>query len=188
VSRVRQPEKNDPTTNLFNEWCRHIEEGLSSMARAPVHAVMRRQVTVVGLDTSEPSTAAILAERGLSWAPVVDQKGRLRGIVSLADLWKEEHDEDDRPPIRMRGLGPGFHEEAPWRVASELMRPTPLSVHEDATLADAAARLTRQGLESVPCTDDRGHLVGMLHAVDILDWLLQRHTADDTDPGSRELH
>jgi CBS-domain-containing membrane protein len=147
---------------------------LSSLAHAPVNAVMRRQVTVVGLDTSEPSTAAILAERGLSWAPVVDQKGRLRGVVSLADLWKEEHSEDDRPPIRMRKLGPGFHEEAPWRVASELMRAAPLSVHEESTLADTVARMTRLSLDAVPCTDDRGHLVGMLHAVDVLHWLLER--------------
>jgi CBS domain-containing protein len=156
--------------------------GPSSKAGVLVHAVMRRQVTVVGLDTSEPSTAAILAERALAWAPVVDQKGRLRGVVSLADLWKEEHAEDDRPPIRTRKLGPGFHEEAPWRVASELMRAALLSVHEDAGLRETAARMARLGLDAVPCTDDRGHLVGMLHAVDILGWLLAPCAADDSQP------
>ena len=48
--------------------------------------VMTTDVITVDPDTTVQALAALLAERGISGAPVVDSSGRLVGIVSEGDL------------------------------------------------------------------------------------------------------
>jgi CBS domain-containing protein len=184
--------------STVTEWSTHLEAGISTLGHVPVQAVMRRNVSFVDLDTSEPSAAAVMAERALPWVPVVDRRGKLRGLVTLADLWKEEHAEGDLPPralvaspkLGRFNLGAGFHEEPVWRTAADLLRPSPLVLSESTPVAEAARLMAKRSLDTAPCIDAIGHLTGVLHAVDVLVFCLERRrhepVAESLAEGTRD--
>jgi CBS domain-containing protein len=54
------------------------------------------------------------------------------------------------------------------KTASDLMTPNPLSLREQATLADAIQFLTSKGFSAAPVIDDTGRPVGVLSRADIV--------------------
>jgi CBS-domain-containing membrane protein len=65
---------------------------------------MTREVVTVDEEASFKKIAATMAERGVSAPPVLDQDGRVAGIVSEADLLlKEEFPEGPAGGRRFRG-------------------------------------------------------------------------------------
>lgn len=53
-------------------------------------------------------------------------------------------------------------------MAKDLMTPNPVSIHEQATLREAAALLTDREINAVPVIDDAGRPVGVLSRADIV--------------------
>jgi CBS domain-containing membrane protein len=59
---------------------------LEVVALDPVSKVMTSPVTTVGVDTPVSELVGLMADRGLRHLPVVDDDGRLAGIVTRAEL------------------------------------------------------------------------------------------------------
>ncbi len=59
---------------------------LKAPAGAPVESVMSREVVSVSPDTPVEEIIKRLAERNIKRVPVIDEAGRLVGIVSRADI------------------------------------------------------------------------------------------------------
>jgi hypothetical protein len=68
-------------------------------AEMKVEDVMTREVISVRPETSLKEVASILAEKGISGVPVVDEAGELVGVVSEGDIVFKE-----RPPSSRRGM------------------------------------------------------------------------------------
>lgn len=99
---------------------------------------------------------AYLMALGISSAPVVDETGHLRGIISLRDLLQRERD----------GV----------TVAQQMSTPA-VSVGQDATIEDAGELIGRTGHHHLPVVDERGVPVGMVSSLDVIRGLLGQPAA-----------
>jgi CBS domain-containing protein len=165
--------------STYTEWAHHIEAGISTLVASPVHAVMRRDVPTVLRSMSEETLAEYMVERGLAEAPVVDEHGRMVGFVTAVDLLRAHLDDPELsygPPQPSEGgqLGAGFHDEHQPRAVVEDMEPVPITLDEHDSLAKALMLMASSFVDRAPVVTQDGHFVGMLHAGDVLAWLLEQ--------------
>ncbi len=131
--------------------------------------VMTRAVVVVNGSASFKDVVRRMHEHRVSALPVVDDDGRLVGIVSEADLILKED-----PELEEGGrLFVGRHrrherEKAAGLRASELMTAPAITVTPDAGLGEAARLMHRKGIKRVPVVDADGRLQGILSRSDLL--------------------
>ena len=165
--------------STYTEWAHHIEAGISTLAASPVHLVMRRDVPTILRSTSEETLAEYMIERGLAEAPVIDEHGRLVGFVTAVDLLRAHLDDPELTygPPRAREdtrLGAGFHDTAAPRAVMEDMEPVPIHLGEHDSLAQALMLMSSSFTDRAPVVSQDGHFLGMLHAGDVLAWLLEQ--------------
>ena len=117
---------------------------------------MTRTVVTIRRDTTATTAWALMKVRRLRHLPVVDDRGRVVGIVSERDLARVPF-----TPIRAGQPVPvGLPVE---RIMSAMI----ISVRPDDDIAEAAQRMCEHRIGAVPVVDgDR--LVGILSAVDLL--------------------
>jgi CBS-domain-containing membrane protein len=124
--------------------------------------LMTSPVVTVTPDARLKDVAATLVEHGVNAVPVVDERGRLAGIVSEADLLKA-----DPPQDNGARFGSPTRNGLPPRTAREVMTQAVYTMTVDADAAAAARLMLRHGLKSVPVLDgDR--VVGILARRDLL--------------------
>ena len=132
--------------------------------------IMTTDVITVDPDMTVQDLAKLLAERGISGAPVVDASGRLIGIVSEGDLlhraeigtarrhrerrrswWLDDFASDlARDYIRSHG-----------RTVKDIMTRDVVTVTEAADLGEVAALLEAKRIKRVPVTRD-GKVIGII--------------------------
>jgi CBS domain-containing membrane protein len=181
MSVMRKDRLLDRTT--FTEWARHVEAGVSSHAATPVCAVMRRGVPTVRTDVGEDTLTEFMIEHECWELPVLDERGRLAGIVTAADLLRANVDGPELEPTRPR-LPAGFHSEPGPREVALDMEPVPVTLLEDDPLGAALVEMAAARLDHAPVVSADRRLVGVLYVVDALAWLLDRHGF----PGPGQLH
>jgi len=115
-----------------------------------VSEIMNREVFSVGPEESANATRAAILALGITGVPVVDDKGRPLGLVSLRDLVEEK----------------------PGTTAGERMTRPAAAVPADVRLGEAARRLARTRYHRLIVVDARGQVVGMVSAVDIIRGLM----------------
>jgi CBS domain-containing protein len=152
-----------------------------------VRDVMTRKVISVPADTPAMAIARLLADRGISAAPVTDSWGMLLGIVSEADLIRRLASSDRPEPGFLRAL---FYnrEQAAVRyaavhgaTAADIMTREVVTVTEEVTVEHAAALIEQHRVRRLPVVQD-GVLVGILSRADLLRALLvpPPETSDET--------
>ncbi|MFB7293265.1 CBS domain-containing protein [Actinacidiphila glaucinigra] len=130
---------------------------------ASVGDVMTRKVVAVALGTSFKEIVRTLEQWKVSALPVVAEGTRVVGVVSEADLLrKEEHREDDAPPV---GAVP---DKASAVTAGQLMTAPAITVREDAPLAQAARAMALHRVKRLPVVDADGALRGVVSRGDLL--------------------
>ena len=73
------------------------------MTHRRVREVMTAEVACAREDTPFKELAGLMAGRGISALPVLDEQGQVAGVVSEVDLLrKEEYQEDGKRPSRWR--------------------------------------------------------------------------------------
>jgi CBS domain-containing protein len=133
-----------------------------------VRDVMTAPVVTVRPDAPLKAVARILADHDVSTLPVIDDHGRMVGVVSEADVVR-----DAVPPDPWaRELHTGSHGEYPTRTA-DVMSLHPLSVTPDTELPVAADLLATATVKSLPVVDD-GRVIGMISRHDIVTVLAHR--------------
>ena len=138
--------------------------------------VMTTDVITVDPDTTVRALATLLAERGISGAPVVDSSGRLVGVISEGDLLhRAEIGTARRHRVRRRSwwlddFASDLAREyikSHGRTVKDIMTRDVVTVTEDTELADVAALLEAKRIKRVPVMRE-GKVVGIISRANIV--------------------
>lgn len=117
--------------------------------------------------------ARMLAERGVSGAPVLDGSGRLLGILTEGDLIRRLAAEKDKPRSFFFGLFSSAPAQADHyarshgRKVRDVMTTDIAGVAEDTPVAEVAKLLEARGIRRAPVLRD-GKLLGIVSRADLL--------------------
>jgi CBS domain-containing protein len=138
--------------------------------------VMTTDVITVDPDTTVRALATLLAERGISGAPVVDSGGRLVGVISEGDLLhRAEIGTARRHRVRRRSwwlddFASDLAREyikSHGRTVKDIMTRDVVTVTEDTELAEVAALLEAKRIKRVPVMCE-GKVVGIISRANIV--------------------
>jgi len=134
---------------------------------ATVKDVMTTEVVAVTRETTFKEMAAVLRRYRVSALPVVDDAGRVLGVVSEADMLTKEALGDEsgvisgilhrRDQAKARGV-----------TAGDLMTTAVVAVRPDDTVEHAAKLMYDRRVKRLPVTDENGRLVGIISRADVL--------------------
>ena len=136
-----------------------------------VKDVMTTRVVSVTKQASFRTMAAALREHRVSAFPVVDDDGKVIGVVSEADMLAKEALKSE--PGGMPGMITGIlrrkeHEKARGTTAGDLMTSPAVTVTPDDTIQRAARLMYTRKVKRLPVVDANGHLVGIIGRTDLL--------------------
>lgn len=139
-----------------------------------VKEIMTRDLTAVEPSMTVKELIMLFDKSGLSSVPVVDEEGRILGVVSERDI--------------IEGALPGYfellHEITDMNHLSQKLReiehdriefymtPEVIKIEEDEDDLTAADLMIRKNIKSLPIINKDGILVGMLRRIDFLKDLL----------------
>ena len=129
--------------------------------------VMVRDVITIGPRDSVAYAAKLIAQNDVSALPVIDDNGRLVGLISEGDLMnREEIGTEIHHPWWIEAVTPGAALAAEFakshgKRVEEVMSENVITATEDTSLADIAALLERNRIKRVPILRD-GELVGIV--------------------------
>lgn len=133
-----------------------------------VKDIMTTHVIWVRKEASFREMAAALREHRVSAFPVLDDDGKVIGVVSEADMLTKEA-LGLEPAGRVTGvLHHKEQQKARGVMAGDLMTAPAISVSPDDTVQHAARLMHTHGVKRLPVTDADGHLVGIISRADVL--------------------
>ncbi|MDJ0736380.1 MAG: CBS domain-containing protein [Nostocaceae cyanobacterium] len=142
-----------------------------------VSDVMSRDPILVRRETPLKEAIQILAEKRISGLPVVDDTGKLLGIISETDLmWQET---GVTPPAYIMILdsiiylkNPATYDRELHKVlgqtVGEVMSKHPISISPDKSLKEAARIINDRNVHRLPVVDNEGKVIGILTRGDII--------------------
>jgi CBS domain-containing protein len=155
-----------------------------------VARIMSRPAICAHPDMSLETVAAKLVNNRLSRLPVVDDQGRLVGIISKTDLlieelaqadpteWRPEADRAWRAGAPLAAQGIGLRKSQ--ATLRELMKAAPVTVNETMTITHASKLMAEHHLHGVPVVGANGTVTGMLSVLDIVRWVAtEQHGAEE---------
>jgi len=134
--------------------------------KSTVKDVMTISVIWVKKDATFREMAVALRENRVSAFPVIDDDGKVVGVVSEADMLTKEAMADTgvldgllhrRDQIKARGV-----------TAGDLMTAPVVTVAPEDTVEHAARLMYDRRVKRLPVTDANGHLVGIVSRADVL--------------------
>jgi len=153
-----------------------FKEGLPDV---PVSEVMRREVVTVHPDSSITEVVELLLDKDFTAVPVVNDAGKVVGVVSDNDLLTRG--QMNVTISLKRATDAEFvnelHKslESPERKVSEVMTSEVCSVPPDMLLGRAARLMVEKHLKRLPVIDNEGKLVGIVARLDILNTIAAVH-------------
>ncbi len=143
-----------------------------------VRDVMSTPVWTLRRDEKVEHAADVLAEKNVGSLPVIDDKGKLLGVLRDDDLIASAARVHVPTFINFLGLGMAFpgemgHLERELKkiagaTVGDVMQTDPPTVTPDATLEDVATIMHDRGVNSVPVIDADGVVVGKVARADIV--------------------
>ncbi|MFF9119957.1 CBS domain-containing protein [Streptomyces massasporeus] len=150
------------------------------MKHSKVGALMTSDVVRAEYGTPFKEVARLLAEHRISGLPVVDDDEKVLGVISETDLLTRQAGAPGPPEPHRRFHRPGWtpgsralRAKARARTAGQLMSSPAITVHSDATVAEAARVMARHRVERLPVVDDEERLVGIVTRRDLLQVFLR---------------
>ncbi|MFF5924236.1 CBS domain-containing protein [Streptomyces flavochromogenes] len=129
-----------------------------------VSDVMTHTAVAIGRDAPYKEIVALMDQWRVSAVPVLEGEGRVVGVVSEADLLpKEEFRLDEPRPDEFAEAA-----KAGALRAGELMSSPAITVHPDATLAEAARIMATRKVKRLPVVNGIGMLEGVVSRSDLL--------------------
>ncbi|MCX4744773.1 CBS domain-containing protein [Kitasatospora sp. NBC_01287] len=147
------------------------------MQHRTVHDVMTQGVVTARPDTPFKEVAGLFHRNDITAVPVVDDRDRPLGMVSEADLLRNEAVQPD--PAGHSGaarLSPHERARAEAETAGALMTSPAITARPDWSIVEAARVMDREKVKRLPVVDEAGRLVGIVSRSDLLQIFL-RHDA-----------
>jgi CBS domain-containing protein len=122
--------------------------------------IMTREVMTFSEETTVREAAALLLERRISGAPVVDRDGKLSGVLSEEDLigvFYEGHRNLEKTAIGTCSV-----------LGSSLVTRKVISVRPETLVQEIAKKLMSLKIKRVPVVDGASRVVGVVSRKDIL--------------------
>lgn len=154
--------------------------------------VMTPNVVTVAPDTTISQLARLLLERNISAAPVVNEQGRLVGIVSEGDLLgRGEIAGRVRPSwwlqlFRTETEQAREYAKAHAKRVEDVMTRNVVTVSEDAGIADIADLLEKNRIKRVPVLRE-GRIVGIVSRADLVRVLAAKGSAATAAPAATDV-
>ncbi len=146
-----------------------------------VKDIMTRDVITVSAETEITHAAKLLLEKRINGLPVVNEDGKLVGILCQSDLVAQQKRipipslftlMDGFMPLRsIKRLDREVEKIAAIKVA-HAMTPHPVTVGPDTGIEDVAALMVDKNLHTLPVVE-KGNLVGIVGKEDVLRTLVE---------------
>ena len=132
-----------------------------------VEEVMTRRVETASPETPLKDVATRLWQHGIGAMPIIDERGRLLGLVSQTDILSHElaKTPSRRPWSRAKKNGPSSTGRA--HTAAEAMNVSTTTINPNATLETATERMLADGLNHLPVVTGE-NLVGIVTPHDLI--------------------
>jgi len=144
--------------------------------------IMTKKVIVVHPETEIVQAARLLLEHHINGLPVVDQEGRLEGMICQDDLITQQKKiplpsyfillDSLIPLSSQKDIEKALKKMATVTVA-EAMSSDPITVGPETDLEEIATLMVKHNIHTVPVLD-QGRLVGIIGKEDILKTLMPR--------------
>jgi CBS domain-containing protein len=143
--------------------------------------LMESRVITIDPAASLLDAYRLFVEEEISGAPVVDEDGRVLGVISARDLLRAAEEERDTALVQTSYFrdvtefsGPDwsttpedFQDRLAERTVAETMTPEAIVVAPDATVAEVAGTLRRRRVHRVLVADGE-RLVGLISSLDLI--------------------
>jgi CBS-domain-containing membrane protein len=136
--------------------------------KASVKEIMTTQVVAVKLGASVKEMAAALRKNRVSAFPVIDDDGRVIGVVSEADLLAKEVFNADHAGTITAMLHRREQDRADGFTARDLMTHPAVTVTPDDSVEQAARLMYTLQVKRLPVINHGGFLVGIISRADVL--------------------
>lgn len=137
-----------------------------------VEDVMTSDVVTVRPTTSLKEVAGILIERRISGVPVVDEQGKVVGVVSEGDILFKERGRTERRGILTlftdATYGTGGQLKLEARTAEEAMTAPAQTIPPWRSVSAAAEQMLDAEVKRLPVVDDAGRLLGIVTRTDLV--------------------
>ena len=153
---------------------------------ATVGDVMTTRVIAVKRSADYKEICSVLRQYGVSACPVINDAGKVVGVVSEADLLYKVADPD--PPSGLIRLRWKLGEESKVNAitAGQLMTSPAVSIQPDAPVAVAARVMQDRRVRRLPVVGPDGMLIGIVSRTDLLS-VYERPDGDIRDEVLREI-
>ena len=142
-----------------------------------VRNIMTEEVITVSTGDSVETCAKLLQENNISGLPVLDEAGKVAGIVTEGDLIRRAS--RVKAPGYLEILGGLIYLGSPKKFVDELQRAMSLeagqlmstnviAVNPEETIEKAATLMIEKGISRLPVLDEQGKLVGIVSRRDIM--------------------
>lgn len=155
--------------------------------------VMTRHVIYVGQDEPLQRAVELMLNHRISGLPVVDDEGKLAGLLTEGDLLRraETHTERKRPRWLEFLLGPGKladeYAHSHGRQVSEVMSTEVISASPDAPLDKVVRLMERHHIKRVPIMKGK-HLVGIISRANLVQALAAvMHDVPESSPSDAAI-
>jgi len=133
-----------------------------------VSDVMTHTVVAVGREAPFKEIVELIDQWKVSALPVLEGEGRVIGVVSEADLLPKEEFRDADPTRAEQRDRLSDLVKAGALTAGEMMSSPAVTVHADASLAEAARIMAHRHVKRLPVVDGVGLLQGVVSRSDLL--------------------
>jgi len=148
--------------------------------------VMNRDVVVVSPRMPLKDVARVLVNRHFSGVPVVDDDGKVLGVLSEADILAKERGPGGASSIFGRALElETWGQKHDARDAGDAMTAPAVTIRPQRSVAEAASLMLDRGVNRLPVVDADEKLVGIVTRADLVrafvrdDSVIEREIRDD---------
>jgi CBS domain-containing protein len=166
-----------------------MEVSMFDDAKIVASDIMTRDVAVAHPETTLLDAVKLMASRGISGLPVVDEHGAIVGMMSEGNVihWHEGFSDREARWLDLLAdgsdLAPDFLRDMREnrRQIKMLMSPNPITVTETTTAREIASLMYAHGIKRVPVVRD-GKLVGIVTRADLVRALVQKLSEAEPPP------
>ena len=143
------------------------------MRRELVRDWMTENPITVGPHTSLPEAHQIMVSEEIRRLPVVDEAGKLLGIVTLGDVRGAQPSQATALSIwEMNYLLSSLD-------VQRIMTPAPITIQPQQTVGEAARTMLENRISGLPVVDENGRLVGIITESDIFSMVVLHEWSEE---------